>query len=44
MELDFGSQVFGGPAFHEFLETELDTELDKLYEKDPSNIYRKDLV
>ena len=32
MSIDFGAQVYGGPTFHEYLEIELDTELEKLFE------------
>lgn len=38
MQLDLSSQVFGDSAFHEFIEVEIDTEMDKIVEENGSSV------
>lgn len=38
MQLDLSAQVFGDSAFHEFIEVEIDTEMDKIVEENGSSV------
>lgn len=44
MELDLSSTVYGDSTMHEFLEIELDTELEKKIEEKGENISLNDIA